>query len=64
MAEYLTQSKQMQARIVVALERAERICAAARPVRVEGGPQSEAQWLDEAGAGMSDEEVAAWIETL
>lgn len=30
----------------------------------ESGPQSEAQWLDEAGAGMSDEEVTAWIETL
>lgn len=57
-------SEQMQARIAVALERAERICAAARSVRVESGPQSEAQWLDEAGAGMSDEEVAAWMETL
>jgi hypothetical protein len=60
----MTESEQMQARIAVALERAERICAAARSVRVESGPQSEAQWLDEAAAGMSDEEVAAWIETL
>lgn len=60
----MTESEQMQARIAVALERAERICAAARSVRVESGPQSEAQWLDEAADGMSDEEVTAWIETL
>lgn len=60
----MTPQEEVQARIAVALERAERICAAARAVRVESGPQSEAQWLDEAGADMGDEEVAAWIETL
>lgn len=37
----------VQERIDAALELAERICAACRPVRIESGPQSEAQFEEQ-----------------
>lgn len=60
----MAESEEIQARIAVALEHAERICAKARATRLESGPQSEAQWLGDVAEDMSDEEVAAWAEVL